>query len=83
MAAVNTNEAFGGYLTVRAIRKWIERVRVTKFSRDRVAKYNQLKNEIYTRTAQPAGLLGERTSHPSWRAFVFLLALLGCSALLE
>ena len=49
MAAINTNEAFGGYLTVRAIRKWIERVRVTKFSRDRVAKYNQVKNEIYMR----------------------------------
>jgi hypothetical protein len=43
MAAINTNEAFGGYLTVRAIRKWIERVRVTKFARDRIAKFNQLK----------------------------------------
>lgn len=40
MAAINTNEAFGGYLTVRAIRKWIERVRVTKFARDRVEKFN-------------------------------------------
>lgn len=39
IAATKTLEAFGGYLQVRAVRKWIERVRTTKFARDRMAKF--------------------------------------------
>lgn len=39
-AQKNTLDAFGGYLQIRAVRKWIERVRTTQFARDRVAKYH-------------------------------------------
>jgi hypothetical protein len=39
-----TLESFGGYLQIRALRKWIERVRATQFARDRVAKFHMLKH---------------------------------------
>jgi hypothetical protein len=34
-------------MQVRALKKWIERVRSTKFARDRVFKYNQIRDRIY------------------------------------
>ena len=48
-AKKNTLDAFGGYQQVRALRKWIERVRTTQFARDRIAKYKVIKDKIYRR----------------------------------
>lgn len=46
-AKKSTLESFSGYQQVRAIRKWIERVRATKFARDRIAKYNEIRSRLY------------------------------------
>lgn len=48
-AKKSTLESFGGYLQVRALRKWIERVRTTQFCRDRIAKYQMIRSNVYKR----------------------------------